>query len=138
MYRLYNSRTIHDNELDQMFADARQDGLHRSRFIIAEVESDDEVEIDGAIGRELEIRAYESEDGHCHSICGEDVLRAAEACGLVIGTVFESPGHQDKVVVLDDDTVTDAVAWAVMDTLPDWIVSRFVKLTARQTDTSRS
>jgi nitroreductase len=135
MYRQYQSRTVSDEDLDRMLAtaDAAEEACNREpRFVVAEVDVADDDEINGAVQHVLDYVADASRDEHRRNIDGHDLLRAADACGLMLGTVFESPCRPYKIVQLDYDVCTDAIAWAAIADLPGWVAHRYNKLVSRR------
>jgi hypothetical protein len=68
------------------------------RFVVAELDVTEGDEINGAVQHVLDYGADASRDGHRRNIDGHDVLRAADVCGLMLGTVFESPCRPYEIV----------------------------------------
>jgi hypothetical protein len=129
MYRYYQSRTVNDEDLDRMLADADEEPRNRApRFVAAEVEDADDDQMNEEVLHVLDYLADGSRDDHRRNIGGYDLLAAVGACGLVLGTVFESPRRPYKIVELDYDACTDAIAWAAIATLPGWVADRYAKL----------
>jgi hypothetical protein len=142
MYQRYQSKTVTDKELDRMIAEAEADAEEdrlSPRFVVAEdVDVSDDDAIDDRIVYVLDRLAHSDEDDRWRrdhglptrgsGIDGQDVLRAARECSLVLGTVFDSAHRFDKVVALDYDGCTDGAAWATVAALPDWVVYRYRKL----------
>ena len=94
------------------------------RFIVADVAADDQ-DIHSAIWHVLNVMADVTREDHRRNIGADDLLRAVEAGGLVVGTVHTSPNREDGVVELDYRACEDALAWAAVADLPGWIVQRY-------------
>lgn len=132
MYRLYRSSTINDEDLDRMLADVdvtQGASTREPDFLVVENASD--AEISEAIEYVLDYLADASRDEHHRSIDGHDLVEAAEAGGLVLGTVFMSPSRPDKIVELDYEACRNAIAWAAVADLPHWITDRYDELLLR-------
>lgn len=119
MYHHYHSAFLNDNDFDRMFAeaDAEEQTPNRApRYVIieaavderesnqlpedADAEATDDEVIDRSVDFVLEYLAHTSRDDLPRGVGLRDIWDAVQATGLVLGTVFESPGRGDKVVEL--------------------------------------
>jgi hypothetical protein len=135
MYQHFHTKTVSDEDLDRMLAeaDADEEASNRTpRFVVAEADLAEDEQIHRAVEHVLDYLADAGRDDHRRSIGGHDLMRAIDACGLVLGTVFESRRRPYKIVELDYDACADAEAWAAVADLPDWVVYRYRKLVARE------
>lgn len=144
MYLHYRSSTVSDEELDRMTAqaDAEKNDPWPQFVVVEDMDVVDDDTIDDRIAYVLDRLADSDEDErwrreHGLPICGanldgHDLLRAADECGLVLGTVFDSAHRFDMVVALDDDACTDAAAWATTAQLPGWVLERYRKLVVKE------
>lgn len=134
MYQHYQSKTVSSDELDDLLRRvARQQGQYgrfASMIVADEVSEADDDEIDAWLMGLLDLLCLPDEDERwsCPSISGLDVIAAVDQLGLTLGTVYETPQRDEKVIELDTEVETDAQAWATVAALPDWVQERYGKL----------
>lgn len=81
----------------------------------------------------LETVCYQ-EERNIPNPSGPDIIDAVDALGLKLATIYRAEGREDMVVVIDGQAETDALVWAMVSYLPDWITSRYGNLMAAHPD----
>jgi hypothetical protein len=56
---------------------------------------------------------------------------------LVIATVYQSLGREERVIELDYQAHADAQAWAIVAALPAWVTERYRRLVATDLGNAR-
>jgi hypothetical protein len=131
MYKHYETETVSSDELDEWIATAeereRSSGSHASIQVTDEIQGDDDDgEVDSVLYYRLEWLCGSDDDGGWSpNPSGEDVLAARDELGLKLAIVYSAEGRDEKVVVIDDDAESDAMAWTIMSYVPSWVVDRY-------------
>lgn len=135
MFKHYELRTISGEEFDRLVEVAKRDAELRwyegDLHILAEEEDGQtDEEFDGHAMGILDAFGEGEEDEwgyRRHELDGYDLLCAVDAHGLRIGTIYGAPNCKDKIIHLDADALTDAKAWGIWNTLPEWVRERLQK-----------
>ena len=149
MHRHYATETISDEQLDQLIERSERAASSigwsdDDMLVVAEDEDGDTDEnYDGYVWNVLETLGMSNEsdrEEHLRApdVDAGDILPVVDICGVTLGTIYSSLNRTDKVIKLDDEAVTSAIAWAILQTLPAWVrwrlqgsVDSGVELTAR-------
>ena len=137
MFQHYRTEIVSDEALETLLgaADAEADESRYRRYVTDEqLDADEDYAVDGWIVGLLDVLALPDEDEYGRpGIGADDVLAAADECGLVIATVYQSLGREERVIELDYEAHADAQAWAIVATLPAWVTERY-RRTCRRRD----
>lgn len=134
VYEHYRSKTVSSEELDQLIARAEAEKARNHAFasiIVADyIENEEDEEIDSWLMCLLDLLCEPDIDERrsCPSVIGQDVIAATDELGLTLGTVYDAPDREERVIELDTEAESDAQAWATMAALPDWLTWRYRKL----------
>jgi hypothetical protein len=136
MFQHYRTEIVSDEALETLLgaadADADDDEARYRRYVTAEqVDADEDYAVDVWIFGLLDVLAFPDDDEYGRpGIGADDVLAAADECGLVIATVYQSLGREERVIELDYEAHADAQAWAIVAALPAWVPERYRRLVA--------
>lgn len=125
-------KTVSSEELDRLIATVEAD--EEEGVVTDEIERyNDDQEIDELLMNHLETVCYQ-EERNIPNPSGPDIIDAVDALGLKLATIYRAEGREDMVVVIDGQAETDALVWAMVSYLPDWITSRYGNLMAAHPD----
>jgi len=141
MFKHYELKTISGEEFDRLVDVAKRDAelrWHEGELHILAEEEDGQTdeEFDGHAMSILDAFGEGEEDEwgyRRHEVDTYDLLCAVDLHELRIGTIYAALDREDKIIHLDSDALTDAKAWAIWDTLPQWVRQRLQKPVAGAT-----
>jgi hypothetical protein len=139
MFQHYRTEIVNDEALETLVRAADADESRYPRYVTAEqVDAEEDDAVDGWIFGLLDFLALPEDDEYWRPGIGpDDVLLAADERGLVIATVYQSLGREERVIELDYEAHADAQAWAIVAALPARVTQRYRRLVVADLDKAR-
>src|SRR5690242_16866172 len=100
MFQHYRTEIVSDEALETLLRAADADDSCYPRYVTADqIDADEDDAVDSWMFGLLEVLAFPEDDEYGRpSIGPDDVFAAADECGLVIATVYQSLSREERVI----------------------------------------